>query len=482
MGALRNVRAICSPTISTMVRPTGPAPHLLAAKDAFDVPVIVRHSSPLTPARRPTRRRVDAARLPWPVVGEVAPQGDYLVSTTWREVLDAALRMGRDPTPWVAWSPQLAWAEVVARRSPLFAYLSRTQAGSRFGSGFAIEPNAVFLRGTERTAQAAFGYRLGMTMADWACRGLMGLGPTTHAETAPPVGAGPGWHRAPGLPDLTGDHPGYGLTWLIEAKGGRKVGLPQLRKGAQQLCHPGMMLASHMRVLSGASVEHRLIVTLDIEDCRSQTSGAQTDVERDDKQILDNARSRLLVYYALSALNQADRSLLAIGSEVAERASYTGLMVALEDEPSTRAVRSQPGRRASVRDGMLVGQIPNTDLYVGLSRRLYGACQALAQAQRQLLPREDWLASSQRRASVWSLDEEQISERARERTISFFEQVQQREPELAAAAHRGFIQAGDQDWGSVLGHRVTSIDSLPGQFLEGATADTYLAVDVRSLQ
>jgi hypothetical protein len=48
----------------------------------------------------------------------------------------------------------------------------------------------VYTDGTESTAGAAFGYRIGMTMAEWACGGLMSLGPTTHAEAQTPLGAG----------------------------------------------------------------------------------------------------------------------------------------------------------------------------------------------------------------------------------------------------------------------------------------------------
>lgn len=419
--------------------------------------------------------------MPWPVIDNVPPPGDYLVTTTWREVLDAALRMGRDPTPWVAWSPQLAWAEIVARRSPLFAYLTRTSLRGGEGSGYAVEPNAVFLRGTERTAQAAFGYRLGMTMADWACRGLMGLGPTTHAESAPPSGVGPGWRMASSLPDLTGVHGFSGVAWLIEAKGGRKVGLAQLRKGAQQLCQSGLMVDPHLRVLSGASVEHRLTVTLDIEDW-SPSAGSRSDGEGDDDYLLDDVRSRLLTYYALSALNPADRVVLNVGTAVSDRPAQPGLLTELEDEPSTMQARSRTGTEPVGLFDMLVGQVPNTDLYVGLSRRMYGACKALADAQRELLPRDDWLAVPQVRAEVWDLEENQIAALMRERSVEFFARAQQERKFLAAEVRRTFDRASDQSWEILLDQRTAPVDSLPPQFLESATADTYLALDSRSIQ
>ena len=74
-----------------------------------------------------------------------------------------------------------------------------------------------------------------MTMAEWACRGLMGLGPTTHAEAITPADAGPAWSSTKSLPDLVGDHPANPTTCLVEAKGHRKLMRPKLVKGAQQL-------------------------------------------------------------------------------------------------------------------------------------------------------------------------------------------------------------------------------------------------------
>ena len=86
--------------------------------DAFDVPVFVRHSSPLDPESRPRKSRVDRAAQPWPGTRRAPSAGNYLIPTTWREVLDAAMPVGRDPLPWLAAVPGLASAEIIARRSP----------------------------------------------------------------------------------------------------------------------------------------------------------------------------------------------------------------------------------------------------------------------------------------------------------------------------------------------------------------------------
>ena len=191
--------------------------------DAFDVPVFVRHSSSLEPGTRPRKSRVDRAWQPWPGTRRAPRTGTYLVPTTWREVLDAALTVGRDPLPWLTAMPGLASAEIIARRAPLAAYLHRTisAAAPLGGTGYQLEPNAVYREGTEKTARAMFGYRIGMTMAEWACRGLMGLGPTIHAEATTPPGYGPMWSPKNGQPDLVGYHWQFPETWLIEAKGNR---------------------------------------------------------------------------------------------------------------------------------------------------------------------------------------------------------------------------------------------------------------------
>lgn len=176
-----------------MQPPPGAAGAPIKAQDAFDVPVVVRWSAPLRPGRRPSPSRLDKMHAPWPTPGAVPSQdGQYRVVTTWRDVMYAAIMVGRDPTASLRDVPTLAWAEIVARTSPLVAYLGRSPyPTSPGGSGFVVKPNVVYQDGTEQTAQAAFGYRIGMTMAEWACRGLMGSGPTLRAETH-------GWPEADG--------------------------------------------------------------------------------------------------------------------------------------------------------------------------------------------------------------------------------------------------------------------------------------------
>lgn len=151
----------------------------LGLADEFDVPVLVRHSSPLEAVRRPSRTRIDSAELPWADHGDVPPAADYLVPTTWRDLVDAAMTVGRDAFAWLEAVPALASAEIIARRSPLAAYLHRVPrpAEALFeANAYSLAPNVVYLEGTEKTARALFAYRIGMTMAEWACRGADGPG------------------------------------------------------------------------------------------------------------------------------------------------------------------------------------------------------------------------------------------------------------------------------------------------------------------
>ena len=311
-----------------MFPPPDAADQPVNADDAFDIPVFVRRSSPLRAGPRPTPRVVEAASSPWPTTRDVPPTGAYLVTTTWRDVLDAAATVGRDPIPWFAKVPALAWSEMIARCSPLGAYLRRSPNVAAYSgsSGYLLEPNAVYTYGTEKTARGAFGYRVGMTMAEWVCRGLMGLGPTLHAETSPPADAGPNWSPTSRLPDLVGDHWRPPTTWLVEAKGARRPGRLLLAKGVLQLTGHGLMAGAHVRVLCGASLEPRLFVTVDVEVPPGRMPWTAPpeilDPAADDSLLVNLARSRMLTYYSLRAMTASALSVRPVGLAVANPESW----------------------------------------------------------------------------------------------------------------------------------------------------------------
>ncbi len=163
-------------------------PHVIDAPppvyaDSLDIPVLFRDG----PARRPFPQWRTAWHLAWGSAAAFpASDGWYAPTSTWREIIKAATEVGRDVTSKLQQVPQLAQAELVARIAPLYAYLGLHDVTPKYplpqSAGRRLTLNAICEYGTERTAKNALCYRLGMTMADWAVRALMGLGQTWHIK------------------------------------------------------------------------------------------------------------------------------------------------------------------------------------------------------------------------------------------------------------------------------------------------------------
>ncbi|MGI5238686.1 hypothetical protein [Dactylosporangium sp. CA-139066] len=343
----------------------------------------------------------------------------------------------------------------------------------------------VYTDGTEDSAQAAFSYRIGMTMAEWACRGLMGLGPTAHAEAGRPSNAGWGWSPEFGLPDLIGDHPTTGIPWLIEAKGGRRLGSEPLKKGAAQLRRPALLTGPHVKMLCGASLTDQLFMMIDVDEHRG--GPASTTPEDDGEQLLAHAQSRMLFYLALQALPQNSLQILPIGPGAAAssgRRGRAGTVELLETDHTTEAerarVRDDGGYRqrpGSERFDMLTGSVPGTDLLIGLSRRLYSACANLAELQLSMAREVD--AEQPRPRPDAEPDEiETVQDRRRE---LLFQRERSQRQYAAERTGIGFVTGQRRRWEELLGRSVPLTPDPPAGFLEAATADTYLAVDVRAI-
>ncbi|WJY41162.1 hypothetical protein QT196_29965 [Streptomyces sp. P9-2B-2] len=507
----------------------GTADNPISAPDAFDVPVFLHRSSPLTPAPRPSPAQVASAHQPWPKGAGIPVDGAYLVGTTWRALLDATTTVGRNIGPWIAATPRLARREIMARRYPLSAYLVR--------AGREVVPSVVYSHGTESSTRSAFGYHVGMTMAEWACR-RMGLGPTTHAESAVPQGAAPGWAKTPSLPDLFGTHPATSELWLVEAKGSRRLGLRPRVKGAKQLDVGALVPVPHQKVLCGTSLERRLFMMIDVEglpktgnsgdvsvDNTDEKALGQDGVEglpktgnsgdvsvdstdeealvQDDEALLELARSRMLTYLVLTSLPRDGLRITAVGKPEEGSAARGDLIRLLESDRATtelrrhvppdagdEAVRQQNGL------DMLTGRLPGTDLMLGMSRRLYGACRALAYAERRVVARvreerPKYLEELPREVqpvdgTVTRMPERQMSDRVYEERIAEVQEYvrevreEQRDDQLRSVRD-GFTMGDSGSWMHLID--LAPRLALPREegFLEAATADTYLAVEEEAL-
>ncbi|MGW1976140.1 hypothetical protein [Streptomyces sp. NPDC001889] len=351
-----------------------------------------------------------------------------------------------------------------------------------------------------------------MTMAEWACRGLMGLGPTTHAESAIPPGALPGWQKRKSLPDLFGTHPLTTDLWLVEAKGGRTLGASSRRKGARQLDVGPLVPVRHQKVLCGTSLQQRLFMMIDIESGlslpESGDSSEQMDdaLEHDNDALVELARARMLLYLALVSLPPGSLKLAAVGGRrTGNSRRRTGSLVhLLESDDETADLRHRldsgaTGPAITRGDGvdMLAGRLPGTDLMIGMSRRLFGACRELAEMDRRMvaeiqetsamtdvystlqpLPviRTDLVATAPSDAS-----ERQYKRHIAERDERVRSHRERYRDDFGQAARRGFAAGDASPWEALISITPRLTSPSEDGFLEAATADTYLAVEQDSL-
>jgi hypothetical protein len=435
----------------------------------------------------------------WPLPGAIPREGSYLLPTTWRDLLDATITVGRDVAPWLATVPHLAQREILARQMPLQAYLERV-ADSRpdvaQSTQHVLVPNSVYTHGTEITARGAFSYRVGMTMAEWICRGWLGLGPTTHAESAVPPGADPdNWRDLAGKPDLFGTHSSPPRTWLVEVKAARRLQKYKLTEGAQQLAAGGRAHGGpHRKVLCGTSLEDRLFMTLDVEDAaEAATNETPTDFDLvgNDAVLYTLARSRMLVYFHLLSAPTTAMAIVPVGSRVPSRPSG-GLQSPLEFDTSTRAVRDELAdlnsvewlaRRTLGRQvvDMLAASVPGTGLSLGLSRRLYGACSGIAAELRRIASAADEELGLNAPSYGRGRYSDGIDEAAQNLRFELFREMELgMRPSLQLLARQGFLDADRSTWADLLRTPPSQVLPVDSPLLESATQDTYLAIDRRN--
>ncbi|MCZ4102280.1 gamma-glutamyltransferase [Streptomyces sp. H39-C1] len=489
------------------------APPLTYA-DSFDVPVLFRNE----PAKKPKRQWRTAKHKPWTGSdGFPAVDGWYAPTTTWREIIKAATEVGRDVTPHLQNQPQYALGELVARVSPLYAYLGAHPVTPRHpvpgAVGQRLTFNPVYAHGTERSAKNAAAYRLGMTMTEWACRSLLGLGQTEHLELGGPILALHGTFKDPKrkLPDLWGRHEAENIYWLIEAKGGN-VGLPTLRRGWAQLAAGSKVLSSyaHRTVLIGASVRpgDDLFLTIDhdLHPGQPPLSPAETDINDavtgpgnledhlgdSDDALIGAARAQMLAYLALRSAPASYLRTVPVPADRASRYRRSGLTTPLEDDGLTLAMRADAREpaphveqhilRAGIRsmglDDFLTCRIPGTEVHLGMSRTLFAACERLHEEDLAIARRTPGLRAEDQPADHQELsDDAEEEQRLTQRRI-FREQQEEARPRLRPLLRDAYERGATSDWSDLL-HRAQEPElDLEGDpaLLEAATPETYLAV------
>ncbi|MFJ3205077.1 hypothetical protein [Streptomyces sp. NPDC086989] len=489
-----------------MQPPENAADFAFRPADALDIPVVVRDFDAM---RRPAAKLWQDATAPWPGVADVPPYGNYLASTTWRQVLLAAKGVGRDLTPWLRRTPWLAVNELVSRVAPLQAYLRlKDVAAPGHAAGRRLFVNALYQYGSERSAHAAFGYHLGMTMAHWLCAGMAGLGRTWHLEAQGPGGL-PGFtDPAAKLPDLWGNHRTSGMPWLIEAKAARALGTGVVKNGKVQLDGGSALMLGmqHRQVLCGTSLPGRKDgkweeehLFLDVHtahfpgpagDTATTGGGPEGDAEEfvaeDPEALMAVTRQQLMTYQALAFGAVENLRLVPMSRERGSRERHrTGSLTLLEhDEPSVdlrRRLRAEgvhteeamtPRADAS---GFVAGRIPGTGIHLGLSRRMYSACAALHRAQSDIPDTGDAVSGP------WPRDHDDAREQHARRTReSYYEREEQYRAFVREEVIRGFREAEDApSGGSFTGEPlpVALDDPRESGLLEAATAETYMAVE-----
>lgn len=361
-------------------------------------------------------------------------------------------------------------------------------------------------------------------MAEWAYRSLMGLGETWHIENSwpmgihdPAAGTKPTKGQKNPRPDLWGRHHSEGRHWLIEAKGG-DITPGRLNHGWEQLLGGCTVLHPHgldhrivlcsTALKRGVGPRNDLFVIIRQEHHPGTQSGSLTstsgkgsspaevqsaeealDEDGTGSTLLDVARSQMLTYLALSALEGSAFSrlrLVPVARDRGERRPTAGPLTLMEDDEATRERRTALGgreaspndanARAAGLDSFLTGRIPHTEVTLGMSRRLYATCAELFQADREIAERTPGLRAEDRTTDVEEKELEELSTAARR---EYRERQEEARPIVQRRLREVFAASRDQPWE----HRLTDTPrfTLAPVALEATTPETYLAVDADGL-
>ncbi|MER5387239.1 hypothetical protein ABT040_44670 [Streptomyces sp. NPDC002688] len=129
-------------------------------------------------------------------------------------------------------------------------------------------------------------------------------------------------------------------------------------------------------------------------------------------------------------------------------------------------------------DDFLTCRIPGTELRLGMSRRLFAACQQLHQEDRRIAERTPGLRAEDQRVADEPADEETEEQRRRTQRRIFREELEYERRRIESQVRDAYERATTGQWRDLLpGHPepALDVDDHPG-LLEAATPDTYLAM------
>ncbi|MFF4140744.1 hypothetical protein ACFY0A_04985 [Streptomyces sp. NPDC001698] len=263
----------------------------------------------------------------------------------------------------------------------------------------------------------------------------------------------------------------------------------------------------HMQVLCGTSLpalqsweDDRLFMTVDVMyvpggSTRSDRtapvpldpagSGSEAHIAKDDDALLLTAQSQMLVYRALVHGVVEDLRIVPLSSSRGTRQrSSTGSLSCIEEDKETQFVRQRliedpPATEQQLRGrrgvaDFIAGRIPGTGTHVGMSRRLFSACRWLDELQVKVAREEETRRDPQPDRPDVSWEDAALEAETHAARMSYHDRLRYRN--LRGTVREGFEQAERLPWGALLGDREPAVNWPREGLLEGATAETYIAV------
>ncbi|MFG2924267.1 hypothetical protein ACGFYA_22530 [Streptomyces sp. NPDC048305] len=212
-----------------------------------------------------------------------------------------------------------------------------------------------------------------------------------------------------------------------------------------------------------------------------------------DDALIGATRAQMLAYLALRSAPASQLRTVPVPTDRTSRRRRSGLTTPLEDDRLTLAMRADvrgattrtdPNTlRADMRsmglDDFLSCRIPGTEVHLGMSRRLFAACERLHEEDLAIAQRTPGLrAEDQPAAANLDLsDKAQEEQRLTQRRI-FREQQEEARPRLRPLLRDAYERGATSDWRELLRRPQEPELDLEGDegLLEAATPETYLAV------